>query len=82
MKACKGMKHIIMRNKECALKMYTLHEGVNKTILPPFQITRFLRQLLTHYSLLNVIFKVTTYNIILLFKSNQQYIRTYYIKSA
>ena len=42
-KAYKGMKHAMMRNKECTLKIYTLNEGVYKNVLPPFPITKFLR---------------------------------------
>ena len=29
-KACKRMKHAVMRNGECTLEIYTLHEGVHK----------------------------------------------------
>ena len=42
-KAYKGMKHAMMRNRECTLKNYTLNEGVYKNVLPPFPITKFLR---------------------------------------
>ena len=31
-----------MRNRECTLKLYTLHEGVHKNVLPTFPITTFL----------------------------------------
>ena len=32
-----------MRNEECRSKLYSLHEGVHKSVLPTFPITRFLR---------------------------------------
>ena len=32
-----------MRNGECTSKLYTLHEGIHKNVLPPFPITTFLR---------------------------------------
>ena len=32
-----------MRNGECTSKLYTLHEGVHKNVLPPLPITTFLR---------------------------------------
>ena len=42
-KACEGMKHAKMKNGECTSKLFTLHEGVHKNVLPPLSITRFLR---------------------------------------
>ena len=43
-KACEEMKHVIVRNREHISNMYTLHKGVNKNVLPPFPVKRFLRQ--------------------------------------
>ena len=44
-KACEGMKRVIMRNGECTSEVYTLHEGEHKMyyLRDPFLITTFLR---------------------------------------
>ena len=42
-KACEGMKHAIIRNGECTLKIYTLHESVCKNILPALYMEKCYR---------------------------------------